>query len=479
MRTFKFIIGVALLAILFSCSKKAEITGRVFDNFGKAIEGATVKIENTAFTTTTNKDGTYRISYVPGKVDVSIAKQGYSEGKLNLNIATESKFPAKDVTLYKMPSSNGVFAYGTDDYIALKCGKLIKQQAGFMGADSSYYVFGDMFSILKGSRTFLMDNDGKEQVILEVASNGLIVSPRSNTTPIKVSVTQVGSDVFLWDITSLKSGRFAIVTTAVTFGGLVPTDPVYLFKVETESENDIEVGINYSKKGDWENAVKYYNQALQKNPNEYSKYSAYWFIGNIFNDRFNMQKVFKAEYGDINNIPRDDYERSSAAYEAALKLVLNKPEILASGRRLDSMVYHRIGSLNMKMYVYLHEKKEFKEENVFLNKARDALKESLKLDTNYGMTYLRLGQLFIIQKKFSEAISIYEDLLKVVDLKSYSGSYGGKAEIYCCLGDVYYMTKEFSKAEQSYKKALQLDPNFESAKRKLEIVFKEKPTKSK
>lgn len=126
MRISKGLIGIALLVVLAGCGKKAEITGRVVDNSGKGIDGVVVKIENTGFVTTTDKNGEYRIGYVPGKIDIVIKKQGYSVGELNLDIATESIFPAEDVTLTKIPSGGdwvlvpGNLSLGTSDFYVMK-----------------------------------------------------------------------------------------------------------------------------------------------------------------------------------------------------------------------------------------------------------------------------------------------------------------------------------------------------------------------
>lgn len=230
MRAFKYFIGAVLLAVLFGCGKKAEIVGTVLDNFGKVVEGATVKIENTAFTATTDKNGRYHIGYVPGKVDVSILKQGYSEEKINLNIAIESKFPAKDVTLYKIPSDSGVFAAGPNDYIALKQGKLTIRQAGWMGADSTFYVSGGVATILKREQIILMDNTPHRFQIIKIGTGGRL------TSKIRVPIKEIATGVTLWDIGLLNEGVFAFVNTPEQLPGTIPlNNPVYLFAVAIDT----------------------------------------------------------------------------------------------------------------------------------------------------------------------------------------------------------------------------------------------------
>lgn len=111
---------ISLTATLFfGCARKAEIQGTVFDNFGKPIAGATVKIENAAFVAVTDKDGKYCISYVPGNIKLIVAKNGYSTDSLSLTIATESVYPAKAMTLFKAPPGMGIFAVSESGYVQI------------------------------------------------------------------------------------------------------------------------------------------------------------------------------------------------------------------------------------------------------------------------------------------------------------------------------------------------------------------------
>lgn len=95
-----------LLAILFfSCAKK-KIEGQVFDNFNQPLEGVIVTIANSTFQATTDSEGSYSIDYVPGSINLSYTKQGYTSGNLNLDITRKESFPAQKIVLIKIPTSS-------------------------------------------------------------------------------------------------------------------------------------------------------------------------------------------------------------------------------------------------------------------------------------------------------------------------------------------------------------------------------------
>jgi uncharacterized membrane protein len=105
MKLFKFLCTILVLAIITGCGKKAEIAGSVLDDLGNPVEGAVVKITNTAFTSATDKKGAYSINYVPGTVRMVVSKPGYASSAKEFNIAIETRFPAETVVLEHNPSS--------------------------------------------------------------------------------------------------------------------------------------------------------------------------------------------------------------------------------------------------------------------------------------------------------------------------------------------------------------------------------------
>jgi hypothetical protein len=171
---------ILLIAGLAGC-KSAQVTGEVRDGFGNPLPGATVSVDKTTFTATTDTYGRYGVEYVPGKVLVGFAKAGYTSQSLALDIATETKYPAQAVTLYKLPAERGIFAFSASDYTPLERGQLsgsyVDSVATIYGTGSTTYTVAGNYVPIDGSNglTFI-DTDEHKLDIYGVGPGGLILS---------------------------------------------------------------------------------------------------------------------------------------------------------------------------------------------------------------------------------------------------------------------------------------------------------------
>ncbi|MEW6312989.1 MAG: carboxypeptidase regulatory-like domain-containing protein [Pseudomonadota bacterium] len=237
------------ITVLSGCSKTAEVTGEVLDNFGNPLSGATVKVLNTTFTATTNGDGHYAVGYVPGKIGIVISKEGYTSTQFSLDISTEAKYPAQPVTLYKLPSESGIVAVGVSDYVPLQKGKLSVTSQEFRFSwdkplsENIYTVAGE-FTALDGKPdlTFLDTNKNALQ-IFAIAPAGVILrrtkkymDTEDTATTLADSAVQVAPGLWLRKVT-LAAGKYAFVTRgasgsmAADLGYHPVLEPVYLFEV--------------------------------------------------------------------------------------------------------------------------------------------------------------------------------------------------------------------------------------------------------
>ncbi len=175
-------VVVILLAVLSGCAKKPEVTGEVLDGFGRPLAEATVRVANTTFVATTDRNGRYAVGYVPGKVSVAISKEGYTSGELALDIATEAKYPAQSVTLYKIPVEEGVFAFGSSDYIPLRKANLSFNSKEFPFSwdkplfQETYAVTGDFAALDATAEFAFLDNDKHPLQLFAVGTQGVILS---------------------------------------------------------------------------------------------------------------------------------------------------------------------------------------------------------------------------------------------------------------------------------------------------------------
>src|SRR5438128_2148462 len=72
--TNRKLLGFVILCLatlsLAACTPNTQMSGVVKDNFGAAIEGVKVTVDNTAYTATTDKAGKYTVAYDPGAVNI-------------------------------------------------------------------------------------------------------------------------------------------------------------------------------------------------------------------------------------------------------------------------------------------------------------------------------------------------------------------------------------------------------------------------
>ena len=153
MSIFKFKIGhtkVALSCLLIclisfvsiSCSKTG-ISGQVIDPAGKALEGVTIKVDKSSFSTLTDAEGDYIIDYAPGSFKLIFSKDGFTTQKLELNIANKTLFPAESIKMYPIPKKKGVYLLDGNQLVALRPYTIRKSE--WKRANKNYTVYNVKF----------------------------------------------------------------------------------------------------------------------------------------------------------------------------------------------------------------------------------------------------------------------------------------------------------------------------------------------
>lgn len=115
---------ILLSAVLVSSCNNTYIEGKVLDGFGKPVPEAIVEVEGTNFVTQTDANGKYRISYVPGDVQVVVTKEGYAGGELAASIVKEMRVLAEPITVYEIPPAEEAFIIDDGRYVELRKGVL-------------------------------------------------------------------------------------------------------------------------------------------------------------------------------------------------------------------------------------------------------------------------------------------------------------------------------------------------------------------
>src|SRR5579864_9379497 len=88
---------------------------------------------------------------------------------------------------------------------------------------------------------------------------------------------------------------------------LAALQPLYMFWGYFKADIHHNIAIFFSKERNWDQALHHYHEVHKLNPDFVM---SLYFEGNVFNDRFNMQKVSNPAWNDEPGQVRDDYERA-------------------------------------------------------------------------------------------------------------------------------------------------------------------------
>ena len=269
--------------------------------------------------------------------------------------------------------------------------------------------------------------------------------------------------------------------------------PLYLFWGYFKADIHHNVAIYFSKERQWDAAVGNYLTVNKLNPDFVM---AKYFLGNVFNDRFNMTKVYNPIWGDTDNQPRDDYERALYWYNEVRRLSPNYVQM-----------HHQVGNLHMRRAQWAMDPANHRppeEVDKYLDLALNRFRLYQQIDPVFPPNFYRMGQIYIMRKQYDKAIKVYEDLIAAnqcaVDpgliakpalrntILSYqlytqeNGAWvhrhavpqepGPAAEAYTSLANAHYLAEHLVEAEKYYKQALAFVPNFDNAKRNLEVLYR-------
>ncbi|MFA5140296.1 MAG: O-antigen ligase family protein [Elusimicrobiota bacterium] len=288
------------------------------------------------------------------------------------------------------------------------------------------------------------------------------------------------------------------------------------------------IAIYFSKQQNWELALKNYLIVGELNP---AFVMASYFKGNVFNDRFNMEKVYNPKWGDAGDKPRDDFERALAAYAEVRSKAPNYVQM-----------HHQMGVLHLKRGQWERDQaaqagqkgnteeavRREKESQAYLDQAIEWFKLNMAHDPVFSGNYYRIGQVHMMraqwareraerlavsgrndeaerqereaQSYFDKAIATYRSMIDAkaceVDPKlaakpwlrktilAYHEWYaqpdgvwkhqhqeGQFVDGYVHLGNAYLMANRLSDAEKAYREALRLNPDSPHARQNLQVLY--------
>ncbi|MFI5360602.1 MAG: O-antigen ligase family protein [Elusimicrobiota bacterium] len=283
---------------------------------------------------------------------------------------------------------------------------------------------------------------------------------------------------------------------------LAMLQPLYFFWGYFKADIHHNVAIYFSKERNWDAAVGNYLIVDKLNPDFVM---AKYFLGNVFNDRFNMTKVYEPKWGDKDNAPEDDYERALYWYNEVRRLSPNYVQM-----------HHQVGNLHLRRAQWAQDPANHRppeEAQHYLDLAMNRFRLYQQIDPVFAPNFFRMAQIYILEKKYDEAIRVYDDLIDaekcevapkliandflrrtILSYQQYVQEDGrwvhrhavptdpqAAAEAFTSLANAHYLAEQTTPkdsaghliaAEQYYKKALGFIPTFDNAKRNLEIVYR-------
>jgi len=268
------------------------------------------------------------------------------------------------------------------------------------------------------------------------------------------------------------------------------------------------IAIFHSKRGDWPNALTYYNLVTRNN---FGFIMTHYFMGNVYNDRFNLQRDFHPEWGDKETdepwsgiMPgvkgRVDPERSISKYEDVWRLA---PNYVQS--------YHQAGLVHLKLGDYYRQKGDIERAYKEWDRAIYKFERYHAIDPIFAQNYHRIAWIYIQKGELDKAEETYwrhiytkDELFKPGSdekewvsqqmghpaktvpewCRTHKGIYHSLfredwgvrrnneySETYFNLGNLYYLRHDLRKASEYYRKAVELWPSNVAAWKNLASVY--------
>jgi len=285
---------------------------------------------------------------------------------------------------------------------------------------------------------------------------------------------------------------------------LAMLQPLALFWGYFRADVHHNIAIFFSKDHEWQPAISNYLMVTKLNPDFVM---AKYFLGNVFNDRFNMTKVAMKDWGDPTPEPMDDYERALYWYNEVRRLSPNYVQM-----------HHQVGNLHMRRAQWAIDNHRPPEEvEHYLDLALNRFRLYEEIDPVYAPNYFRIAQIYTMRRQFPEAIRTYRELIEAracevdqrllanarlrnsilsyqpyVERKDAQGrtlwvhehpipqDTHESAEAYTNLANVEFLYHQsapqipglLEAAEQDYRRAVGFEPTFDQAVKNLQTVYR-------
>ncbi|MEN9518542.1 MAG: hypothetical protein RLZZ381_1130, partial [Cyanobacteriota bacterium] len=244
--------------------------------------------------------------------------------------------------------------------------------------------------------------------------------------------------------------------TTKVYGAGIPLELYITEQASIQIPNNIQLpqdflsqGKRKEKEGNYENAIVFYNQFLEQNPNNidayYGRAKSYYSL-----------KQYQLAINDFNEIIKlnPNYINVYALRGLAYYDQKNYPEALADFNQAIDLDPNSFYAYNNRGRVYL-EQKNYPQALANFNQAID-------LDPNSFHAYRNRGLVHYEQKNYPQALA---DFNQAIDLNP------DFADTYNDRGRIYLEQKNYPQALANFNQAIDLDPNYFHAYRNRGLVY--------
>jgi len=288
--------------------------------------------------------------------------------------------------------------------------------------------------------------------------------------------------------------QFAILFSAIFL--------VKLFYGFFQADIHHNIAIFFSKRGEWNYALQQYNEVAKRNP---FFPMAHYFMGNVFNDRFQMEKTYHPEWGDRKISPAlithfqqkyaQDIELGNREFRLNPALNIYEEYRNDAQRAIDKyddlrriapnyvQMHHQVGSLYLKLGDWARNQGNMEKAKIFWQKALENFEKYRTIDPVFSPNYHRMVWIYIQLGNLAKAEEIYRADLEAEECrKSYHNilrenwhlnHWHENHETYVNLGNLVYHQGRIKEAEEFYKKAIAVNPNSVESWRNLAILYQQ------
>ncbi|MDD3065336.1 MAG: tetratricopeptide repeat protein [Endomicrobiaceae bacterium] len=224
---------------------------------------------------------------------------------------------------------------------------------------------------------------------------------------------------------------------------------IFVFYGFFQADKTHATAIYYSKQGRWNESLEYFDKTIRKNP---SFIMPRYFKANNYNDRFQ----------------NDDVSKALAEYESLWKLAPN----YVQSKFLVGALYTKLWAEYNLQYNGFLAKKDEKNAETALKNRDDSFQKAVRYYNEYELidpifpeTYYRLAWLYVQNGEYQKALDEYQKHLDAPGKLIRNADYwkprrkNEYAFTYINMGSLYFMMNNLDKAEECFKKSLELVPD--------------------